>query len=273
MLHVHAGIGWEGQALARAGAARRASGSSAPSICPGSSPIPGRRRPTPRAAASVDAFVCVSDAAAATWERALGAAAAAALGSRRFRNGVVPPSRSDAAERHPRGPWHRPDGARSCSASPGSRRRRTTRSLIEACALLRAEGRTVRLVLVGDGPERAAREAQVASAALEGVLFLGMRDDVGDLLAAADLLVLPSLFEGLPLVVLEAMAVGLPVVATRIGGTVEALGAEHPFLCEAGDPDDLARALIGGARRPRLSPGVCGGAAASLRQPVSPPSA
>ena len=127
--------------------------------------------------------------------------------------------------------------------------------------------------LVGDGPERAACEAQVARAALEGVLFLGLRDDVGDLLAAADLLVLPSLFEGLPLVVLEAMAVGLPVVATRIGGTVEALGAEHPFLCEPGDPDDLARALVGGARRSRVRPGVRGGAAAIASTASSPPSA
>ena len=58
----------------------------------------------------------------------------------------------------------------------------------------------------------------------EQVLFLGQRDDVPDLLAAADLFVLASLFEGLPLVVLEAMALDLPVVATRIGGTSEALG-------------------------------------------------
>ena len=68
--------------------------------------------------------------------------------------------------------------------------------------------------------------------------------DVPDLLAAADLFVLPSLFEGLPLVVLEAMALALPVVATRIGGTVEALGSDHPFLVPAGEPSLLAAAIV-----------------------------
>ncbi len=74
--------------------------------------------------------------------------------------------------------------------------------------------------------------------------FLGERADVPDLLAAADLVVLPSLFEGLPLVVLEAMALALPVVATRIGGTIEALGQDHPFLAPPGDPSLMADAIV-----------------------------
>ena len=75
------------------------------------------------------------------------------------------------------------------------------------------------------------------------VAFLGRRDDVPALMAGADLLALPSAFEGLPLVVLEAMAVGLPVVASRIGGVTEALGPDHPWLVPPGDRRALAAVL------------------------------
>jgi glycosyltransferase involved in cell wall biosynthesis len=77
-------------------------------------------------------------------------------------------------------------------------------------------------VIAGEGPERAALEAQASSLGIaHRVRFLGHRRDVPALLAIADLFVLPSLWEGLPLSVLEAMAAGVPVVATRIGGTDE----------------------------------------------------
>jgi glycosyltransferase involved in cell wall biosynthesis len=88
--------------------------------------------------------------------------------------------------------------------------------------------------------EREARELGVA----DRVRFLGRRDDVPALLAAADALVLPSSVEGLPLVVLEAMAAGRPVVATAVGGTPEAVvDGETGLLVRPGDVDALARAV------------------------------
>jgi len=85
-----------------------------------------------------------------------------------------------------------------------------------------------------------ARELGVA----ERVHLLGLRDDVPELLAAADLFVHPSRSEGLPLAVLEAMAAGLPVVASRVGGIPEAVeDGVTGLLVPPEDPDALAAAL------------------------------
>jgi glycosyltransferase involved in cell wall biosynthesis len=96
--------------------------------------------------------------------------------------------------------------------------------------------------LVGEGPERASLEAQADRLGIsDQVLFLGFRQDVPDLLACCDLFVLPSVYEGLPLSVLEAMAAGKPVVATAVGGTPEAVvDGETGFLVPPGDPQALA---------------------------------
>jgi len=81
------------------------------------------------------------------------------------------------------------------------------------------------LVLVGSGPQRADLERIAARAGIsDRVHFLGFRDDVAAILARSDLLVLPSRWEGMPNVVLEAMASGLPVVATDVEGVAELLG-------------------------------------------------
>jgi len=102
-----------------------------------------------------------------------------------------------------------------------------------------------RFVIAGTGPERARLESQaVALGVQERVQFLGYRDDVPALLAASDAFVLPSLFEGTPLALLEAMAAGMPVVSSAIPGTDEVVSdGETGLLVRAGDADALADAL------------------------------
>jgi glycosyltransferase involved in cell wall biosynthesis len=99
------------------------------------------------------------------------------------------------------------------------------------------------LLVAGDGPRRAAIEAAVARHGIaDRVRLLGERADVPRLLGASDVLVLPTDWEGLPISLLEAMAVGVPVVVSRVGGVVESLGsAVH--LVEPGSADALAVAL------------------------------
>lgn len=98
------------------------------------------------------------------------------------------------------------------------------------------------LAVAGDGPDRADLERRAR--ALPGVRLLGDRRDVARLLAAADLLVLPSDREGLPMSVLEAMAAGVPVVASEVGGLV-GLDPAAVTLVPPGRADELARAITG----------------------------
>jgi L-malate glycosyltransferase len=99
-----------------------------------------------------------------------------------------------------------------------------------------------RLVLVGDGPERPAVEARVRELNLgDKVRFLGLRKDVARLLAGADVFLLTSVSEGIPLTVIEAMAAGLPVVATDVGGLREVVAdGTSGFLAPAKDAAALA---------------------------------
>lgn len=97
------------------------------------------------------------------------------------------------------------------------------------------------LLLAGDGPTRGAVERQVAQGTGD-VRLLGERTDADWLLAAADLLVLPTDWEGLPISLLEAMSLGVPVVVSRVGGVLETLG-DGVRLVEPGSADALAVAL------------------------------
>lgn len=112
----------------------------------------------------------------------------------------------------------------------------------------------LRLVIIGEGRERARLEQQVQRLDLhDRVLLPGNRDDVPALLAECDVFALSSVAEGIPLTVLEAMACGLPVVATDVGGVGEVvLPGTTGLLVAPGNPAALTAALGRYARNPCL---------------------
>lgn len=113
--------------------------------------------------------------------------------------------------------------------------------------LLRAAAQLpdVDFAIAGDGPDRTSLESQTRRLGIEDrVTFLGFVRDTAALLNEADLVVLPSVLEGLPLAILEAMAAGKAVVATAIGGTDEAvIHGETGLLVRPEDPAQLAEAI------------------------------
>jgi glycosyltransferase involved in cell wall biosynthesis len=117
--------------------------------------------------------------------------------------------------------------------------------LIEAFARLAGRGVSCVGVIAGDGPLRAALEARAAALGLsDRVRFLGHCLDVERVFAALDIFVLSSTSEGLSNTILEAMATGLPVVATRVGGADELVDVGRTgLLVPPADADALAGAL------------------------------
>jgi len=122
------------------------------------------------------------------------------------------------------------------------------RHLLEAVRILHQQVSDIELTLVGDGPERAALEGQARALGLAGTVhFMGARshDDVPELMRQADIFVLPSLEEGFGIVLIEAMASGLPVVASDTGGIPEIVGdGENGLLVPPGDAKRLAERLL-----------------------------
>ena len=117
--------------------------------------------------------------------------------------------------------------------------------LLQAWAALVARRPLARLVLLGDGPLHQELVRSAASLGIaDSVLFAGWRDDAAALLVAADLFCLPSLWEAFGYVLLEAMAAGVPILASRVGGIPEVL-AEGEFgrLCPPGDAPALAAGI------------------------------
>jgi len=119
------------------------------------------------------------------------------------------------------------------------------RILLDALpAVLRSFPR-VRLVCLSDGQLRAALERQTLKLGLtDAVRFVGYQPDIAEWLALADISILPSFFEGLPLTVIEAMAAGRPVIASAVDGVPEVLvDGESGLLIPPGDSGALARAI------------------------------
>jgi glycosyltransferase involved in cell wall biosynthesis len=197
------------------------------------------RLPSAREWAKTDAVVAVS------------AAAVDQIDADRFRdrltvirNGVVPtpPARTRQAVRDELGAGDRIVGIIVARVDG----RKGHETLIQALGLLCASRTPVLLLVAGDGAERARLERLAASQGLgpEWVRFLGFRSDVPDLLGASDFFALPSVTEGLPLSMLEAMTHGLPVVATPVGGIPEVVrNGEHGLLVPVGDASRLADAI------------------------------
>lgn len=118
--------------------------------------------------------------------------------------------------------------------------------LLEAVPRVRAAVPRATVVFVGDGPLRADLGRRAADLGLDGAaVFLGLRRDVAEIIAQCDVLVLPSLNEGMGRAAVEAFAAGRPVIGSRISGIQDVItDGETGLLVPPGDSDALARAII-----------------------------
>jgi L-malate glycosyltransferase len=202
-----------------------------------------------------DRFVCVSEADLAA------AIAARVVVERRavvIRNGVPAPALPDrAVARASLGLDERPAVLSLTRLEP----EKGVDVLLATAEHVRAQGIDARFLVAGEGSQRETAEAIVRDKGLDAVELLGFRSDIGTLLAAADVFLLTSRWEGLPYTVLEAMAAGLPVIAPAVGGVPEAVeDGVTGFLARPGDVEgfsaDVAR-LCGDADL-RASMGAAG---------------
>lgn len=237
LLHVHAGIGWEGHEVAKAGTA-----CGIPVIRTEHLPYlltdEDQKRHYARECAKLAHRIVVSADSSASFEANDVSAEDLTL----VRNGIIALQPSPAA--NPDILTGLDDRKILITVARFSRQKDHT-TLIQALPAIISAHPSVLLLLVGKGDEIGRIGALVDALSLQNrVIFAGQRSDIADLMAKAELFVLPSQFEGLPIAVLEAMSIGLPVVATRIGGTLEALGADHPYLAKCADPASLSATVI-----------------------------
>jgi glycosyltransferase involved in cell wall biosynthesis len=131
--------------------------------------------------------------------------------------------------------------------------------LIAAAATLRdSSAPDIHVLISGEGPAREALEAQAASLNLaDRVRFLGYYPDVAAVMRSLDVFVLPSSWEGFGLVAAEAMAVGVPVVATQVGGLSEVVANGAGLLVPVGDVSAIATAVSGCLNDPDLRSRLC----------------
>ena len=117
--------------------------------------------------------------------------------------------------------------------------------LLEAMRILVSKQIDTHLVILGDGPLRKQLEGMVAEYKIQkNVDFVGHQSTVSDFIEAMDIFVLPSLHEGIPMVLLEAMALSRPIVASKTGGVPEVIQhGENGLLVEPGNPEAIAEAI------------------------------
>ena len=241
LFHAHAGIGWEGHA--GISAARLAG---VPVVVrtehlPALIGIRRQHLKYRRLIPAVDRFICVSDEARASF---------ACVGVpeqklRTVRNGIS--RRPAPADREGvRARLGLPSEARIVLTVGRMTEQKGYDDLLAAIPDVLARQSAAHFVWVGEGPRERRLRPLVRARGLDAhVHLVGSRPDVPELMAAADLFVLPSLLEGLLLVVLEAMAAGLPVIGTQVCGTAEAVrDGVTGRLVPVQDPEALTAALL-----------------------------
>lgn len=118
-------------------------------------------------------------------------------------------------------------------------------TLLSAIEILKKQGRNIYLILIGDGEMRKPLETEIVNKKLtDCVNLVGSRSDIDQLLPGADVFILSSKREGFPMSILEAMAAGLPVIATKVGGIPEVIqDGQNGILVPPQDPVSLANAI------------------------------
>jgi starch synthase (maltosyl-transferring) len=165
----------------------------------------------------------------------------------------IDPNRFDQACPLPRRDLNIPEEAHLALAVGRLDVQKGVAELLAAAERVVAASDTWHLALVGDGPLRDGLLEQIVArpGLRDKIHWLGPRDDVPRLLKTADVLVLASLWEGMPNVVLEAMAASRPVLATTVEGTEDlVITGETGWLVQPKDPPALAFALLEAARNP-----------------------
>jgi glycosyltransferase involved in cell wall biosynthesis len=250
VFHCHAGIGWEGHEGVRT--AREAG---VPVVLrtehlPYLLTDPQQQADYRRLLADVDHVICVSAEAHRSHLQAGVPPEQISI----VRNGVKTP----AVKRNPasvREEFGLPPTAKLLFTAARFSEQKGHRYLLEAAPQVVARVPDAYFILAGEGPLEVELRRQAATLDMDPahIIFAGWRNDVARLLAAADLFVLPSLFEGLPLVALEALSLGVPVIGTRVCGTSEAVeDGVCGRLVEPGNSAALAAAISEVLRRPSL---------------------
>lgn len=151
-----------------------------------------------------------------------------------------------------------PDGQFLCTFVGELSRRKNQLFLVQAVERLKAQGLPIRLLLVGEGSEYDSLKAEITSMGLENeVLLLGHRDDVPSLLAATDLYLSASESEGLPFNLMEAMAFGLPIVASDVRGQRDLLLQNPEMLYTSGDMESFCKRITAVYQSGKKGSGSC----------------